>query len=200
MARELHDDTAQALVVLSRQLDAFLEWPDREHERTPQRLEELRQLTAEISQGVRRFVQDLRPSTLDDLGLLPTLNALTTRLSEEDGIEATVEVIGEQRRLPAETELVLFRIAQEALNNVRKHSQATEVVSTIEFGDGTVRVSIRDNGQGFKVPHGLGQLVKVGKLGLTGMFERAQLVGGTLTVESAPGEGTTVETRIPCQR
>jgi len=200
MARELHDDTAQALVVLSRQLHALLEWPDREHERTTQRLEELRQLTAEISQGVRRFVQDLRPSTLDDLGLLPTLNALTTRLSEEDGIEATVEVIGEQRRLPAETELVLFRIAQEALNNVRKHSQATEVVSTIEFGDGTVRVSIRDNGQGFKVPHGLGQLVKVGKLGLTGMFERAQLVGGTLTVESAPGEGTTVETRIPCQR
>ncbi len=200
MARELHDDTAQALVVLSRQLDAFLEWPDREHERATQRLEELRQLTAEISQGVSRFVQDLRPSTLDHLGLLPTLNALATRLSEEGGIEATVEVIGDQRRLPAETELVLFRIAQEALNNVRKHSQATEVVSTIEFGDGTVRVSIRDNGQGFKVPHGLGQLVKVGKLGLTGMFERAQLVGGTLTVESAPGEGTTVETRIPCQR
>jgi signal transduction histidine kinase len=70
----------------------------------------------------------------------------------------------------------------------------------VEFGDGTVTISIRDNGQGFKVPHELGQLVKIGKLGLTGMFERAQLVGGTLTVESQPGEATTVVAQIPYQQ
>jgi signal transduction histidine kinase len=200
MARELHDDTAQTLVVLSRQLDALLELQDPAPDRTRERLQELRQLSADISHGVRRFIQDLRPSTLDDLGLLPTLKWLTAKLSEEDGVEARVEVLGDGRRLPVETELVLFRVAQEALNNVRKHSQATEVVTTVEFGDGAVTISIKDNGRGFKVPSELGQLVKTGKLGLTGMFERVQLVGGTLSVRSQPGEATTVVARIPYQQ
>jgi signal transduction histidine kinase len=137
---------------------------------------------------------------LDDLGFLPTLRGLSARLSQEDGIEARVEVSGDERRLPAETELVLFRIAQEALNNVRKHSQATEVVTSVEFSDGIVRIAISDNGQGFKVPGRLGQLVSMGKLGLTGMYERAQLVGGTLAVHSAPGKGTTVVAQIPYQQ
>jgi signal transduction histidine kinase len=197
LARELHDDTAQLLVALGRQLDAILAWPDQTPQHTRERCEKLRQLTAEISHDLRRFIQDLRPSTLDDLGLLPTLRGLSARLSEEDGIEARVEVAGDEHRLPAETELVLFRIAQEALNNVRKHSQGTEVVTSVEFGDGIVRIAISDNGQGFKVPGRLGQLVSVGKLGLTGMYERAQLVGGTLTVQSAPGKGTTVVAQIP---
>ena len=197
MARELHDDTAQALVALSRQLDALLSADDQAPERIKQRLEELRQLTAGISHGVRRFSQDLRPSTLDDLGLRPTLEGLTAKLSEEDGIHARLEVLGDERRLSPETELVLFRIAQEALTNVRKHSQATEVVTTVEFGDGMVKVAIRDNGRGFKVPERPGNLVEVGKLGLTGMFERAELAGGTLAVQSEPGEGTTVVAEIP---
>lgn len=197
MARELHDDTAQALVALSRQLDALLSADDQAPERIKQRLEELRQLTAGISHGVRRFSQDLRPSTLDDLGLRPTLEGLTAKLSEEDGIDARLEVLGDERRLSPETELVLFRIAQEALTNVRKHSQATEVVTTVEFGDGMVKVTIRDNGRGFKVPDTSGKLVEVGKLGLTGMFERAELAGGNLTVQSEPGEGTTVVAEIP---
>jgi two-component system sensor histidine kinase DegS len=106
-------------------------------------------------------------------------------------------VLGDERRLSPETELVLFRIAQEALTNVRKHSQATEVVTTVEFGDGMVKVTIRDNGRGFKVPDTPGNLVEVGKLGLTGMFERAELAGGTLKVQSEPGEGTTVVAEIP---
>jgi two-component system sensor histidine kinase DegS len=197
MARELHDDTAQALVALSRQLDALLSADDQAPERIKQRLEELRQLTAGISHGVRRFSQDLRPSTLDDLGLRPTLEGLTAKLSEEDGIDARLEVLGDERRLSPETELALFRIAQEALTNVRKHSQATEVVTTVEFGDGMVKVTIRDNGRGFKVPDTPGNLVEVGKLGLTGMFERAELAGGTLTVQSELGEGTTVVAEIP---
>jgi signal transduction histidine kinase len=199
MARELHDDTAQSLVALSRGLDALLKSADQVPGSAKQRLEELRQLTAEITQRVRSFSQNLRPSILDDLGLLPTLEGLTTKLSEEDGIEAKLEVLGDERRLSPETELVLFRIAQEALNNIRKHSQATKVETKVEFGDGMISITISDNGQGFKVPDRPGHLVSMGKLGLTGMLERAQLAGGTLTVQSTPNEGTTVVAEIPLQ-
>jgi two-component system sensor histidine kinase DegS len=199
MARELHDDTAQVLVALSRQLDSLLLADDHVPGSLRPRLEELRQLTAQISRDVRRFSQDLRPSTLDDLGLLPTLEGLTSRLSEEDEVQAQLEILGDRRRLTPEAELVLFRIAQEALNNVRKHSGATEVLTTVEFTDGVVRITVTDNGRGFTVPDRPGKLVETGKLGLTGMLERAHLAGGTLTVRSAPGEGTTVTAEIPVE-
>lgn len=197
MARELHDDTVQVLVALSRQLDALLSVEDQTPAQLRSRLEELRRLTADVSRDVRRFSQDLRPSTLDDLGLLPTLEGLSSRLSEEDNIQARLEILGNRRRLTLETELVLFRIAQEALNNVRKHSGATEVLTTVEFTNGVVRISVTDNGQGFVVPDRSDLLVESGKLGLTGMMERAHLAGGTLTVLSRPGEGTTVVAEIP---
>ena len=197
IARELHDDTAQSLVALSRQLDGLLSASEEDPERVKQRLLDLRQLTAQISQDVRRFSQDLRPSTIDDLGLLPTLEALTTRMSQENQLEADLEVKGERRRLFPEVELVLFRIAQEALTNVRKHSGATRALTTVEFGDGVVRVIVADNGRGFTVPERTSNLVETGKLGLTGMFERAQLAGGTVSVHSEPGKGTTVLAEIP---
>jgi signal transduction histidine kinase len=197
IARELHDDTAQGLVALSRQLDALLSATDGDAGRAKQRLLELRQITAQLSQDVRRFSQDLRPSTLDDLGLLPTLEALTARMSTEDHIEANLQVSGEKRRLSPEVELVLFRITQEALANVRKHSGATKVLTTVEFGDGVVRVEVSDDGQGFTVPAKTDDLVKTGKLGLTGMLERAHLAGGTLEVHSQPGAGTRVVAEIP---
>jgi two-component system sensor histidine kinase DegS len=197
IARELHDDTAQSLVALSRQLDGLLSASEEDPERARQRLLDLRRLTAQISQDVRRFSQDLRPSTIDDLGLLPTLEALTTRMSQENDVEANLEVKGERRRLSPEVELVLFRIAQEALTNVRKHSGATKVLTTVEFGDGVVRVTVTDNGGGFTVPERTSDLVETGKLGLTGMFERAHLAGGTVSVHSEPGKGTTVVAEIP---
>jgi two-component system sensor histidine kinase DegS len=108
-------------------------------------------------------------------------------------------VLGDEGRLSPETELVLFRIAQEALNNARKHSQATKVQTLVQFGDDAISMTISDNGRGFKVPDRLDQLVSTGKLGLTGMLERAQLAGGTLTVRSNPHEGTTVVAVIPLQ-
>jgi two-component system sensor histidine kinase DegS len=197
MARELHDDTAQSLVALSRQLDALLISSEGETSSTRARLEDLRKLTAQISQDVRRFSQDLRPSSLDDLGLLPTLEGLINKMSEEDHIDARLDVLGGQKRLSPEVELVLFRIAQEALTNVRKHSAATQVVTTVEFCDGTVKLTVRDNGRGFQPPGQALELAEAGKLGLTGMVERAELAGGTLTVHSGPGQGTTVEAEVP---
>ncbi len=161
------------------------------------RLEEFQELIDSILRGVRRFSRDLRPSVLDDLGLLPALEWLTANLMEEDGIKTELKVYGDRRRLPPEAELALFRIVQEALSNVRRHSQASQVVTVVEFGEGRVRITVDDNGQGFELPGRTGDLATAGKLGLIGMHERAHLLDGTLTVRSEPGKGTTVTVDVP---
>ncbi len=213
IARELHDDTAQALIDLSRRLDNLAASREQLSETVIGRLEEFQELIDSILRGVRRFSRDLRPSVLDDLGLLPALEWLTANLMEEDGIETELEVYGDRRRLPPEAELALFRIVQEALNNVRRHSHASRVVTVVEFGQGKagpelvlskaegqsrrVRITVDDNGQGFEVPGRTGDLATAGKLGLIGMHERARLLDGTLTVRSESGKGTTVTVDVP---
>jgi two-component system sensor histidine kinase DegS len=197
IARELHDDTAQALVTLSRRLDAISMDSGQLSEPVIQRLEEMRELTHSTLQGVRRFGQDLRPSIIDDLGLLPTLEGLTSDLIEKGKIKAELKVLGDKRRLSPEAELNLFRITQEALRNVEKHSSASRVVITVAFSADRVRIAIEDNGRGFKQPDRTGELAASGKLGLIGIHERAQLLDGTLMVRSKLGEGTTVTVDVP---
>jgi signal transduction histidine kinase len=196
IARELHDDTAQGLIELSRRVDALA--PDLEglDEPTTHRLEELQGRLEDLLQGVRRFSRDLRPSVLDDLGLLPALNGLLAGLKEH-GIEPRLETKGTSRRLPPETELALFRIAQEALNNVRRHAQASEVAVTAEFQEARVRLTIQDNGCGFQLAGRTSDLVSMGRFGLAGMEERAHLLGGQLKVLSGLEFGTIVVADVP---
>jgi signal transduction histidine kinase len=134
IARELHDDTAQALTGLSRRLDMLVDTMSSSKAPPPQeivsRLEELREQSDRILEGVRRFSRDLRPPVLDDLGLLPALKWLATALEEQHGMAVSIRVVGEQHRLPDNIELALFRVAQEALNNVWKHSEASAVELT----------------------------------------------------------------------
>jgi two-component system sensor histidine kinase DegS len=196
IARELHDDTAQALVVLSRRLDGMDTFGEQLPEPAVQRLEELREFADAILQGVRRFSQDLRPPVLDDLGLLPALEWLTADVMQ-DGIKAELKVLGDRRSLSPEVELVLFRVAQEALRNVRKHAQASKVLVKTEFGDAKVRITVRDDGTGFRLPKAMDSLAEVGKLGLIGMQERAELVGGTLKMHSELGKGTVIVAEVP---
>jgi len=199
IARELHDDTAQGLLLLSRRIDALADRLEGVPEPVVQGLEELRSLTGDILQGVRRYGQDLRPPALDDLGLLSALEGVTAGLREANGIETELEVTGRQQCLPPEIELVLFRIAQEALRNVQRHAQASGAVVRVEFSDNRIRIAVSDDGKGFEPPELLGSLAQKGKLGLIGMRERAQLVGGTLTVHSKPGQGTTVVADVPVE-
>jgi two-component system sensor histidine kinase DegS len=105
--------------------------------------------------------------------------------------------MGKEHRLPEEVAITLFRIIQEALRNVWRHSGATSAEINIEWFDKSTRVTVSDNGQGFTLPDKVGDLAKFGKLGLAGMQERAQLVGGTLAVQSAPGKGTTLTVEAP---
>ncbi len=201
IARELHDDTAQALTGLSRRLDMLVDTlassGNRMTDEIPTRLEELREQTDGILEGIRRFSRDLRPSVLDDLGLLPALKWLVTDLEERQGISGNIRVLGEQHRLPDEAELALFRIAQEALNNVGKHSDASAVELTVDFRGGGMIMIVADNGKGIELPPGAGDLAASGKFGIMGMQERARLLRGTLTVKSEPGAGTSVVVTVP---
>jgi signal transduction histidine kinase len=197
IARELHDDTIQSLVGLSRQLESLATSDRVLSDGSAERIHELRRATGEVIKRVRRFSQDLRPSILDDLGLLPTLDELTTDLNRLDGIHAEFRARGEERRLSSEMELTLFRIAQEALNNVRKHAEATKVLTTLELSDSVVTLTVEDNGKGFNPPTMTDHPTTAGKLGLIGMHERARLLGGSLSVESALGSGTKVVVSVP---
>lgn len=190
IARELHDETAQDLIILLRHINTLTS-------KGAELPEELRQQTHKILDGVRRFSHDLRPPILDDLGLLPALEWLTSDLNNSFNINIDMEVLGTTRRFSPEVELVLFRIAQEALRNVWKHSKASEARVTVEFGDDETVLTVKDNGQGFELPEEIGDLTVAGKLGLVGMQERAQLIGGTLTLQSELGKGTTITVKVP---
>ena len=199
IARELHDDLAQSLLLLTQGLD-FLSSTTRKKlsdAKLKQSLEKLRSQAIDTLEGLRRYAQDLRPPILDHLGLLPALEWMAEELAKKHGIDAQVKVIGSERSLPAEVELLLFRIAQEALTNTRRHAEASRARITLEFGDDKVVLTVNDNGKGFKLPRRLGDLASVGKLGLAGMQERARLIGGRLRIQSEVGKGTTVTVEVP---
>lgn len=197
IARELHDDTIQSLIALSRRLEGLVMLEEELSEAAALRIRGLWQQTDEMIQRVRQFSQNLRPSLLDDLGLLPTLEELTEDMNRQVGLQAQFLVLGKRRRLSSEVELTLFRIVQEALSNVRKHAKATEVATTIELSDSTVRVTIEDNGIGFRAPALSSDLRAEDGLGLIGMHERARLLGGDLVIDSEPGCGTKVVAYVP---
>ncbi len=197
IARELHDETIQSLVVLARQLDDIASSSKGLSEYKRILLEMLREQVNSVMADVRRLSQDLRPSALDRLGLVPALEWLASDIQKRSAIDIKVETHGISRRFSPEVELVLFRIAQEALRNVWRHSQATGAEVTVEFGERKIRITVNDNGKGFDLPDATGDLVKQGRLGLAGMQERIQLVGGSLRIESKPGKGTTVVIEAP---
>lgn len=194
VSRELHDGTAQDLVLLGRLLDELID-EARAERRSSAELLRVRETSREILDSVRRFSRDLRPSVLDDLGLIPALEWLVADLMDRQDISAQFQQDGEPRRLAAETELALFRITQEALNNVQHHAHAEAVRVRISFNGEEVALTVEDDGRGFD-PASLSALARSSRLGLLGMRERAQLVGGRMSVESRPGEGTRVAVSV----
>ena len=197
IARELHDDTSQALYAISRRLDNFVRNNVRLMPSDAAFLQELRQHLNDSLEEVRRFTQELRPPMLDDLGLLATLRWLISDLEKRCGIEAKLTVSGAERRFPAEVELLVFRIVQEAIRNIEKHARALKADVMIEFGQGRTKILVSDTGRGFSLPESLSELPRSGKLGLTGMEERVRLLGGSLKVQSKPGKGTSLAIEAP---
>jgi PAS domain S-box-containing protein len=197
IARELHDETIQELVVLSRQVDDLAFSGLVLSEQNISRHIGLRQQINNVIQGVRRLSQDLRPAALDRLGLLAALEWLTSNVAEYSGIPIDLNVSGQEHRLSEEAELLLFRITQEALRNVWRHSEATRANVMVAFDQGKTIIAISDNGKGFAFSGSVDDLFRDGKLGLAGMHERARLLGGTVKVQSEPGKGTEVTVEIP---
>lgn len=197
IARDLHDDTAQALIALSRRIEDLREHLHASPETAEPMIDDLKELTDQTIASVRRFSRDLRPSLLDDLGLVPALEWLVAENARRHKITTRMKVHGQERRLPPEVELACFRIAQEALNNTAKHAGATGAAVELYFGPNGCRLSISDNGRGFQTSAIRADLAHAGQMGVMGMHERAGLLGGTLTVRGTPGEGTKVTATIP---
>ena len=197
IARELHDDTIQSLIALSRRLEGLVTSDEQLSDAAARRIRDLWRQTDEMIQRVRQFSQNLRPSVLDDLGLLPTLEELTADMNRQADIHAEFHVHGERRRLSSEVELTLFRIAQEAFSNVRRHAHATRVVTTVELTNSSVRMIVEDNGIGFRPPKLTDDLRAEDGLGLIGMHERARLLGGNLAIDSDLDRGTRVMVDVP---
>jgi two-component system sensor histidine kinase UhpB len=189
IARELHDEVGQALTAVMLQLERTSRRAD-----GPVRggLEEAREGLRASLEDVREIARRLRPEALDDLGLASALAALTNDLARRTGVRAERRLAADLRALEPDEELVVYRVAQEALTNVARHSEAPRAwVRLGPEGDGRVTLTVRDNGSGFDLAtHARGT-------GLRGMRERAVLIGADLDVESRPGHGTTVRLRLP---
>lgn len=194
ISRELHDDTAQVLFAQLLRLTA-LKASSNDEVRTL--AEELEDMTVEGIESVRRLALELRPPALDDLGLREALGAAAQRFEDQTGIVPRYHVDGLRERLPADVELVLYRVGQEALTNISKHAHASDVEISLHRGPEDVVLVVEDNGRGFDIG-GIRRSDGLGLgLGLFGMEERVQLVGGTLSIEQARPHGTRVIARIP---
>jgi signal transduction histidine kinase len=188
LARELHDQLGQSLVALSLNLQAI------EDEISPAarvRVPESTRIIKKMIEQVRTLAFELRPSILDDFGLVEALGNLVTRHGERAGVYASFTATPTDARAPVEIETACYRIVQEALSNIARHALARHLEVTLKAQDVALELTVRDDGVGFRV-----ERLRTG-LGLMGMGERAELVGGTVDIESAPGAGTTVRARFP---
>ncbi len=196
ISRELHDEVVQTLIGINVELSGLAKLGTVGNEVLKEKIGRTQRLVEGSVDAVHRFARGLRPAVLDDLGLIPALHAYSRGLAAKKQIKihftafSGVESLGDAERT------VLFRVAQEALNNVARHAEATEVKMTISAVGQAIRMEICDNGKSFPVGK---ILLKSGtrRLGLVGMNERMQMVGGSLMIESAPGRGTTVRAEIP---
>jgi signal transduction histidine kinase len=211
IARELHDETGQALASLMVGLRNVEEAPTPEE--TRRRLHDLRQVVAATLERVRRLAFELRPSVLDDLGLVVALRRYVQEYQERFGIAAKVQAVGVDpqgaspappqvrvgsgRRLAPEVETTIYRIVQEAMTNAAKYAAPTRVSVLLQARNGQLSVIVEDDGRGFDVHQVFATQAGQSKLGLYGMQERAELIGGQLDVESEPGAGTTIYLRVP---
>jgi signal transduction histidine kinase len=197
LARELHDETAQTLGALTIALDRARDELAGALPRTAEQLAEARTMAARLMEETRRLILDLRPMALDDLGLAPAIRWYAETHLEEEGVVASVEVDQPTRRLPKHIEVSVFRIVQEAINNIVKHAHARRARIRLVFRDLVAKVVISDDGQGFEPAQVDGRTTWARSVGLLGMQERVRLLNGHLRIRSTPGRGTTIAVRIP---
>jgi signal transduction histidine kinase len=196
IARELHDDTVQSLIAISQRIELIKGMLDEPGE-ARSRLTELRTMVTGAIDSVRQFSRDLRPLALEDLGLVAAMQYLVNQLVQREGIEVHFEYEGTPEGLPTDMEVAIYRILQEALNNIKKHAEATEVEVLAQFNDRQIILMVQDNGHGFDMPELITDFASRGSFGVMGLQERAQLFGGKVELDSKPNEGTTIRLIMP---
>ncbi|MBI2847297.1 MAG: HAMP domain-containing protein [Chloroflexi bacterium] len=202
LARELHDETAQTIGALSIALDrARYGFQDAPPEAVEQ-MQEAQAIARHLLEEIRRLILDLRPMVLEDLGLVPAIRWYAETHLQEQGVETTVEVEQLAVRLPPHLEITLFRIVQEAVNNIARHARARQAHIRLLFHDSAACIVVADDGKGFNVERVLGPHPSVQSVGLLGMQERARLLNGRLDIRSEEGKGTqiTVDVPIPVEK
>lgn len=193
IARELHDDTAQHLATLMVMLRVWEragvddDWADH--------LEDVRTQLEACADSVRRIARGLRPPELEDAGLVAALRSHARLAQESFGIRVDVDAVPVEALLDTDSRLILYRVVQEAVSNALRHGNPSRVSIAVNSRDGDVFTEVADDGKGFD-PRNVGSADRGGGLGLMGMRERAAMVGGSILIESQPGEGTTVRLRL----
>jgi signal transduction histidine kinase len=197
IARDLHDETGQSLTAIGMGLRGLAVKLNARNKEAFTTLHKLETLTADSLKELQRLMTDLRPSHLDDLGLSAALRWYATKIQEHSTLGIRVDIHGEERDLDDAMKITIFRIAQECLNNIIKHSHATHVNIHLHFEEKHVQISVMDNGVGFDRDFVQQRRTSRPSLGLAGMEERAALLNGKVSVQSQPGYGTEVEVVIP---
>jgi len=195
IARDLHDDTVQTLIAIGQRLELARDVAEENPTEAVEQLRQLRHMVTRAINNVREFSRDLRPTALEDLGLVAALQHLVNTLDQKSNVEVTLSIEGSPEGLSQDIEVAIYRIVQEALTNVRKHAGATQAQLQTRFLTDTVQITVRDNGVGFPVPEDMAELASQGHFGLMGIKERAQLFGGQVTIEAT--DGTTLLISLP---
>lgn len=199
LAREIHDGPAQVLANVVFRLDICQRLLASDLEKARAEIENLKALVRQSLQEVRKIIFDLRPMALEDLGLIPALRAYLESFGQKTGLATSIRIEGQGERLPLSYEVALFRLVQEALNNVAKHAAARTVKVLVQHLPEAVRVVVVDDGKGFDVGEAMARQGR-DHFGLLGMRERVELLGGALELSSRPGEGTKVSFTVPCKK
>jgi signal transduction histidine kinase len=196
ISRELHDVIAQTLTGINVRLAALKAESTASTEDLQKKITNTQELVEASVEIVHRFARELRPTLLDDLGLIPALKSFMKTFTEETGVRASLAAFAEVEKVDGDRRTVLYRVAQEALTNVARHAKASRAEVIIQELPGIISMQIKDDGKGFDADGARGSK-KTTRLGLLGMRERVEMVGGTFCVDSASGRGTTIRVEIP---
>lgn len=201
ISRDIHDGPAQSIANIVLKAEICKTLMKRNVEMGLNEMEGLKDTVRNTLKDIRKIIYDLRPMSLDDLGLVPTLRRFLTEFSEETGIQAELQVTNKEDDVEKIIQLALFRLVQEVTNNTRKHSQARQVTVELNFGTKYLQLDIRDDGQGFNVEETLERCRTEGNhYGLLGQIERVKQLHGEIKINSAPGKGSHTQIRLPVSR
>ena len=198
ISRDLHDETIQTLLVIANYAESILSNNGKNSDDVNCKATLVRDTTLNTVDSLRNICLNLRPSVLDNLGLIAALRLLVDHINEEYNIQVQFSVTGEVRKLDTKIQTNIFRVVQEGLNNIRRHSKASEALVALAFTEKSLQLKIQDNGQGFNESKGTAKITREKNLGLIGMQERVEAISGKFKIRTRSNKGTTLYIEVKC--